>query len=160
MKNDALISTSVVIRRATNCDAAQVQHLIAEVLAEYGLKFDLHGADHVLQDLEATYTNAGGLFSVAELEGKIIASVGLRRKRDGVFELEKMYVRAAARGQGLGRRLFEEAMTFAKAHHAARIELDTSSKLREAVAMYEKYRFKPKPDIEVARCDKSYYLDL
>lgn len=154
------INQTVHLRAATNADCLAVQHLIRDVLTEYGLPFDLDGADRVLRDLEATYLRAGGLFSVAVQEEKIIASVGLRKKAEGVYELEKMYIRAAHRGKGLGRRLYDEAIGFARRHGAHRIELDTSSKLTEAVAMYERLGFKRKPDVEVARCDLSYYLDL
>jgi putative acetyltransferase len=147
-------------RLATNADCPAAQTLVASVLAEYGLKFEPTGADARLSNLETHYLNAGGWFMVAEDAGKVVATAGLLKKSNEVFELEKMYLLKPYRGQGIGREFFKRALDFARSSGGKRIELDTSSKLKEAVAMYEKYGFKRKIDVGVERCDRSYYLEI
>lgn len=148
------------IRLATNADRAAVQALVAEILAEFELVYDRAGSDRTLEDIDAFYSRAGGRFWVVEEKGEIVATVAVRRKSAEVFELEKMYIRRAFRGKGLGKKLLEQAIQFARISGARRLELDTSSKLVAAFAMYEKRGFRPKPEIESARCDRAYFLEL
>jgi putative acetyltransferase len=156
----AIRNPTAIVRSARNSDRSVVQELVRDVLAQYGLAYDRAGSDRTLEDLEAFYIRAGGAFWVVEDAGAIVATVAVRKKSAEVFELEKMYIRRSHRGKGLGKRLLELGIDFARAAGARRLELDTSSKLVEAVALYEKRGFLPKPEIESPRCDRAYFLPL
>jgi molybdate transport system substrate-binding protein len=152
----------VAIRRATGADAAAAREVVFGVLAEYGLAPEPFGTDADLMDLDAHYFSRGGNFDVAiDAGGRIVACCGLKPMAGGALELRKMYARREARGAGLGRRLLERALAFARATGSSRVELETASVLTEAIALYEKAGFVPRPGkLETCRCDRAFVLDL
>ena len=75
-------------------------------------------------------------------------------------ELRKMYLAKSERGKGLGKALLEHSINKAKELGFKKITLETASVLKEAIALYLKYGFKPFEGENCARCDQSYYLDI
>jgi putative acetyltransferase len=150
------------IRRATAADTAAARELVFAVLAEYGFTPEPQGTDADLADLEAGFLADGGLFDVAvDPDGRLAACCGMKVLGDGRVELRKMYVRADCRGRGLGRRLLERALAWARARGFPRVELETASRLEEAVALYRKAGFVPRPGKpDTCRCDLAFALEL
>jgi putative acetyltransferase len=149
-------------RPATNDDRAAVESLVFSVLAEHDLTPDPDGTDADLRDICASYHAAGGTFDVlVDGSGQVLGTVGLFWVSPSTCELRKMYLAHSARGQGLGRRLLEHALTRASALGFTRVVLETASVLREAVLLYERYGFRPYVSEHLAaRCDTAYYLQL
>lgn len=152
----------IVIRRATAADAAAVRELVFGVLAEYGFTPEPGGTDADLQDLEAGYFAPGGHFEVAlDPGGAIVGCCGLRPLGGGRIELRKMYLRREMRGRGLGRLLLGRAIDWARARGFARVELETATALKEAIALYRKAGFQPRPGKPgTCRCDLAFVLEL
>ncbi|HEX4942970.1 MAG TPA: GNAT family N-acetyltransferase [Usitatibacteraceae bacterium] len=150
------------IRRATAADATAARELVFGVLAEYGLTPDPNDTDADLMDLDAHYLSRGGSFDVAIApDGRLVACCGLRPMAGGAVELRKMYARREARGQGIGRRLLDRALAVARASGSPRVELETASVLKEAIALYRKAGFVPRPGKpDTRRCDLAFTLDL
>jgi len=132
------------------------------VLGEYHLQPDPGCTDADLNDIEQSYLVRGGVFCVLEeQDGSIVGSYGLHPMGPGVCELRKMYLHRDYRGQGLGRRLLEDALSRARQAGFRRITLETASVLTEAIRLYERYGFKPiVADHLSCRCDQAYALDL
>ena len=63
----------------------------------------------------------------------------------GVYELTKMAVTPAARGQGLGRLLIDAALALYQSLDGREVYLESSSKLTTAIAMYERSGFRHHP---------------
>lgn len=59
---------------------------------------------------------------MAESENKIVGCVGLKRLGDDDAELVRMSVSSSARGNGVGRQLFEVLLAFCKSHSILRIQ--------------------------------------
>jgi ribosomal protein S18 acetylase RimI-like enzyme len=57
-----------------------------------------------------------------------------------------MTVAESQRGTGLGRRLMEAAVDFARERRATRLYLETNSSLAPALALYRAYGFEDLPD--------------
>jgi len=150
------------LREATAADGAAVRALVSRVLAEYGLPSEPTRADADLMNLDAHYRGAGGWFAVLEApEGGIVGSVGWAPHGPGTVELRKMYLDAAHRGRGLGRRLLEAALASARAGGARRVTLETATVLGEAVRLYERAGFRRAPEApQFCRCDLVMVLDL
>lgn len=72
---------------------------------------------------------------LAEDEHGLMGCVGVTREGHRHGRLRWVLVASRARGQGLGRRLFDEAMAYAREHFDS-LELDTFSELTTAAALY------------------------
>lgn len=151
-----------LIRRATGADTADARALVFAVLAEYGLIPEPAGTDADLMDLEAGFLAGGGMFDAAiGPDGRLAACCGMKILGDGRMELRKMYVRKDMRGQGLGQRLLDRALAWARARGQPRVELETASVLKEAIALYGKAGFVPRPGKpDTRRCDRAFVLEL
>jgi putative acetyltransferase len=92
---------------------------------------------------------------------EVVGCVGIHRRSETTCELRKMYLAAAYRGRGEGRRLLEHALQRAGQLGFSRVVLETASVLREAITLYERRGFRPyAADHLAGRCDAAYYLDL
>lgn len=74
---------------------------------------------------------------IAERDGAVVGSVFVVRHDDDTAKLRMLYVDAAARGLGLGGRLVDEAMAFARAAGYRRMILWTNDVLVSARRIYE-----------------------
>ena len=68
---------------------------------------------------------------IAEKDGKVIGSVFVTRHDDSTAKLRMLYVDASARGLGIGQRLIEETLRFARDSGYARMMLWTVSVLTD-----------------------------
>jgi ribosomal protein S18 acetylase RimI-like enzyme len=92
------------------------------------------------------------IFHVLEQDGQAIGMGGIRRLRDGICELKRVYVRDSAKGQGLGRALTERLLADARAFGYGTMVLDTAPTLERAIGLYERLGFSrvpAYPEVEV-----------
>ena len=149
------------IRRASSADMAAVRAIVNGILGEYGLAADPQGTDRDLADVEASYFAPGGTFDVVvAADGTIAGCCGVMAHGEAC-ELRKMYLVKSARGLGLGARLLQRARAFAKGRGFRRMDLETASVLKEAIALYTGAGFVPvaRP-LATPRCDKAFTLEL
>ncbi len=127
---------------------ARLAALIRLVSAEYGLTADkgFSVADPSLDRLSEVYRQKGAGYWVLEDDtGGLLGGAGLGPVAgyDGVCELQKMYLAAAARGMGLGRRLALHVLQQARLLGYRYCYLETTALLPEALALYQKLGFTP-----------------
>jgi putative acetyltransferase len=148
-------------RKALAEDRGAIELVIFSVLTEFGLKPEPDGIDRDLADIERHYFSPGGYFEVCEVGGKIVGTWGIRPETETRCDLKKMYLLPEFRGQGIGRAMLERAIKKAKNLGFNRMELDTASVLKGAIALYLQYGFVQIWTKALAtRCDQAYGLDL
>ena len=84
----------------------------------------------------------GGHIFMVYAGGEAVGCVALIPMKDGVYELSKMAVSPQLRGQGIGRRLLLHAIEQARVLGATSLFLGSSTKLKNAVHLYEAVGFR------------------
>ncbi|WEO77899.1 GNAT family N-acetyltransferase [Cryobacterium sp. SO2] len=104
--------------------------------------FTLEAADSAtLDDPVGAIVDRGGQVLIARLGDERIGCVALVPTGDGVFELSKMAVQPGLRGKGVGRQLITAAIILAGRLGATSLFLGSSTKLPNAVHLYESVGF-------------------
>lgn len=118
---------------------------VRNIFVEYAefLQVDLcfQDFDKELQTLHQVYSPPQGCIILAKKNDKVVGCVALKPIAEGVCEMKRLYIRPEARGEGLGRKLVEELIRFAKESSYQSMKLDTVSKLKEAIALYRSVGF-------------------
>jgi molybdopterin-guanine dinucleotide biosynthesis protein A len=110
--------------------------LVVDTLREFGFDHDPE-LDRDLDDPTASYAGVW----IAVVGGDVAGSVALRDLGGGAYELKRMYLRSAHRGRGVGKRLLETALEWARANGAHLIRLDTTERMAAARHLYESAGF-------------------
>ena len=155
---------SFELRQATPDDNDAIRDLTLTILnEEYAMALTLAELPDLV-DVYATYCSPGrGQFWVAQQAGQVRGCIGLMRLGRRDFELRRMYVQAAARGQGMAQRLLEVALDWSKQNGVGAIFLETNEQWHAAHHIYEKSGFEPitqaqlPPEFPVVRVATGFY---
>jgi putative acetyltransferase len=105
--------------------------------------FKLEAKDiEVLRYPERKILAAGGHIFMAERDGAPVGCCALIAMDAGEFEVAKMAVAEAERGRGIGRKLLDYTIQQAETLGARRLYLETSSRLGNAIHLYEEAGFR------------------
>jgi len=110
----------------------------------------------VLDDPRSHVLADGGVILYAVDEDEAIGTVALKHQGEGVFELTKMAVTEPFQGQGIGRDLLRAAIDRFHEMGGRTLYLESNSRLRPALALYESAGFRhesPPEASDYARAD-------
>jgi GNAT superfamily N-acetyltransferase len=105
---------------------------------------DFEGLRRVMPDLvdfAGRYAPPRGAFTVLERAGATIGGVGVARYDEEVCEMNRLWLRDAVRGGGLGRTLAGAALDTARALGYRRMVLDAVPYRTRAIALYRSMGF-------------------
>ncbi len=136
----------IVIRPIQPEDNEAVCHIIRTVLEEYGGK--IPGTAYYDKDTEQmyqAYQKPRAAYFVAEVDGKVVGGCGVQHLNGtdkNIAELQKLYVLKEYRGLGLGKKLVDKSIEFAKQAGYEAIYLETFENMIEAQNLYKKFGFR------------------
>ena len=95
----------------------------------------------ILENPKSYVIDRGGQIFFAINDGKAIGTAAMVLVEERIFELSKMAVDPKYQGLGIGRRIIDECIKFAKNHKAQEIFLITNDKLLPALELYRSSGF-------------------
>ncbi|HEY6123742.1 MAG TPA: GNAT family N-acetyltransferase, partial [Steroidobacteraceae bacterium] len=99
--------------------------LFVEYASAIGIDLEYQGFSQELATLPGKYAPPSGELLLASIDGVPAGCVALRALDGATVEMKRLYVRDAARGLGLGKRLVEAAIGAARTGGYAELRLDT-----------------------------------
>ena len=119
--------------------ANDFRELNLEWLEKYNLT-ESHDLEIINHPKEEVLDKGGYIFLAREGE-RIIGTAGIANEGDSIYELVKMTVAPAFRGQGISKMLIEKCLDKARELKAKKIFLYSNSQLQTAISLYKKYGF-------------------
>ena len=116
--------------------ADAVRDLFLEYGESLGFNTCFGGFDQELLALPGDYALPRGCLLLAKEGGRAAGCVGVRPLDAASCEMKRLFVRPQYRGQGLGRRLAEDAIARARITGYRRMLLDSLPTMREARTLY------------------------
>jgi GNAT superfamily N-acetyltransferase len=161
------LSQGIKIRVFQRNDSERVIELISDIIVnEFGCKLEFDTLDSDILAIEEIYNKSdGGCFWVAESiddnntqqQQKIVGTTAVRNLRqfESTCQLKRMYVLNEFRRLGLGHKLLDIAIDFAKSVGYSRMVLDSSKTLCAARALYLKKGF-----VDIPKYNDNYRADV
>lgn len=126
---------------SSTADLEIVRQLFREYQDAIGTDLCFQGFAAEVAGLPGDYAPPGGQLWLAEEGTAALGCIALRRIDAERAEMKRLYVRPAARGLGLGRRLTETLLAEARRLGYRRVCLDTLPSMGTAQALYEELGF-------------------
>lgn len=130
--------------------AGDFKRLNLEWLEKY---FRVEPIDEEVLSKPAEILRDGGAIFLARYRGTIVGTCALLNKGGGRFELSKMAVTSNLQGLGIGRKLLRAAIADYLARDGRELFLESNSRLRPAITLYESAGF-----VHAQRPEPSHYV--
>ena len=108
----------------------------------------------ILKNPESYVIDGGGQIFFALKDGKAIGTAAMVLTKERIFELSKMAVDSSYQGLGIGRKLINECIGFAKKKSADEIFLITNDQLLPAMELYYSSGFELDEDYDDNRYER------
>ncbi|MBN2634538.1 MAG: GNAT family N-acetyltransferase [Bacteroidales bacterium] len=135
----------IVFRHLEKKDNPEIASLIRSVFREFGIaRPGTVYFDPSTDDLHTLFSAARAEYWIAEDNGKIIGGCGVYPTPglpEGCAELQKLYLLAEYRGNGIGRKLMELSFDSARRLGYKQIYLESLPELGRAISLYLKAGF-------------------
>lgn len=149
---------TIKIRTIRLEDNAKLGNLVRKVLETLGVpKKGTAYEDKSLDTMHTTYLADRSAYFVAEDQGTLLGGAGIAQLQGADFaycELQKMYLLPEARGRGIGTKLMENCLQFAKKEAYTHCYLETMPYMKAAQRLYLKFGFQP---LTAAMGDTGHY---
>ena len=141
-----MLMPGIKLRTIQKEDNVQLAQIIRDTLTEF--KANKPGTvyyDETTDQLFELFQKPGSIYYVALMDDELVGGGGIYPSDglpNGTCELVKMYLLPEARGIGLGKRIIEECLAFAKENGYTQVYIESMPELENALKVYEKFGFK------------------
>ena len=151
-----------IVEAATSAEFALGRSLFEEYAHSINVDLCFQDFSAELDRLSVMYAPPAGALLLARTGGETAGCVGLRKLRDDICEMKRLYVRPEFRGRHLGRRMAEEIARRGRELGYRTLVLDTLGTMEAAQGLYVSMGFKPATSYYVNPLPhvKYYSLDL
>jgi N-acetylglutamate synthase-like GNAT family acetyltransferase len=136
----------VIIRPWKVSDCPQIVALVQTILKQEFPQDQKAYPVGDLQNLEKSYGGTGDSFFVAEEEGRVIGTCGVKADGEKTAILRRFFVDAGHRGRGVGRGLLEQTLAFCREKKFREVLIRTSASMEQAIQVCRKAGFEPDGD--------------
>jgi len=140
------LSQELKIRIIEPRDNLELSRVILKVLKSFvGDRPGFASGDMELRNMAESYSKKGRRFFVVESGNRIVGGAGIAPLQGGdgkTCELRKMYLLPEIQGLGVGKRLMDQCLSFAKEAGYTSCYLETLHCMTAANALYDRYGFK------------------
>lgn len=146
LRSTLALDPTITIRPIAAGDNAALARAVRDTLAEFGAAkpgtayYD-EATDHLYELFSQTPRSA---YFVAEVSGEVLGGGGIFPTANlpaDTVELVKLYLLPPARGRGVGKALIDHCLQAARAAGYARVYLETTDELTQAIPLYERLGF-------------------
>lgn len=121
---------------------------------------DFHDFEAETTGLPGKYSAPRGTLLLAYAGSRAVGCVAVRDLGDNIAEIKRLYVNPSYGGQGIGRRLMADAISFVHSAGYRAVRLDSLRRLTAAATLYQSLGF-----IEIEPYNKNphqdvYYMEL
>lgn len=114
-----------------------------------------------MDDIQQNYFENGGIFLIMVNNGEMIGTGAIRKLENDICELKRLWLLSEYHGQGLGYRIIEELLSYAKEKGYERIRLETSPIYQKrAVEFYKRLGFYEIPNSSADDDDEDILMEM
>ncbi|MFX1500161.1 MAG: GNAT family N-acetyltransferase [Promethearchaeota archaeon] len=151
----------IIIKQAISEDLIQkIQELFLEYANYLNINLDFQNFDEELRTLPGNYAPPEGCLLLAYYENRLAGCVGLRKFKNDICELKRLYIRSDFRKKKIGKTLSEAIILKAKEIGYRLIRLDTLSFMKEAINLYLSLGFKIIPPYRYNPFEDAIFFEL
>jgi GNAT superfamily N-acetyltransferase len=138
-----------VLRRFAEKDSAGVRDLILSILSkEYPFDRSAY-SDSDLNRISDTYGGPADTFFVAEDDGRIVGTVGVKKETDEDALMRRLFVDVKSRRRGYGSMLADKAIEFCRSKGYRRMIFRCTGRMQDAMKLCLKKGFRETERLEV-----------
>ena len=118
--------------------------------------------EKVLRNCKEEIIDKGGHIFFAIFKSKVVGTMALIPREEGIYELNKMAVKKAVRGNGVGHQLIQFVIDYSVNNNFKSVILYSNTVLKNSIHLYNKFGFKEidNPDAPYERSDIKMELKL
>ena len=139
----------VTIRKCHPNDQEATRGLIVEIMNHEFQKESQSFPMNDLDDICSSYGKLGEAFFVAQENGRIVGTIGVKQEDERTALMRRLCVDSAYRRKGIGSRLIERAVEFCREVGYDELTFKTTSTMEHAVHLCEKKGFVAKAKLDV-----------